>query len=89
LIDTASCSGGHEETANDENPAGALLSSGVYTPSRASIFDSHLPSTVTTAPSFSQHDDAGDRSTTTSSMAKTDYDVCTEFYKRTCQCKKG
>ena len=56
--DTASCGGGHEETGNDENPAGALLSSATI--SRASILESHSPSTVTTAPSSSQHGDAGD-----------------------------
>ena len=89
LPDTASCSGGHEETGNYENPTGALLSSGVYTTSRASIFESHSPSILTTAPSFSHHDDAGDRSTTTPSMTKTDHDVLTEFYKHTCQCKKA
>ena len=58
--DTASCGDDHEETGNYENPDGALLSSATI--SRASILESHSPSTVTTAPSSSRHDDAGDPS---------------------------
>ena len=83
--DAASCSSDPKEMGTDATPAGALLSSVIYTTSCASILESHLPNTVTTVPSSSQHDNPTDPSATTSSMAKTDYDVC----KRTCQWKKA
>ena len=86
--DAASRSGDPKGMGNDASPAGGLLSLDVYTTSCASIRESHSPNTLTSVPSSSQHDDAGDPSAT-SSMAKTNYDVCKDFYKHTCQCKKA